>query len=93
MKKEIKPSKEKLPSEDQSKNNTVPDSIMRRDALKRIAFLALGSVTGAAVMHSCYYDDYTDYEDYSDYYGNYYSAYSNSYYDYYSIYSAYWDSK
>jgi len=95
MKKAIKPSEKPLPQNDPDKNSPSPESLMRREALKRIAFMALGSVAGATLIAaSCIDgdgDSYDDYDDYSDYYSNYYSNYSNSYYDYYSVYSVYWD--
>lgn len=94
MKKEIKLSKKSHNQEEIKKNTPQPENLMRREAIKRIAFLALGSITGSVFLNSCDpYSDYSDYEDYYDYYSyyNYYSRYSNYYYDYYSRYSAYWD--
>jgi len=71
-----------------------PVNIKRREALKRIAYLAAGGVTGATLLNSCIPLPYDDYSDYFDYYSNYYSNYYNNYYyDYYSVYSAYWDAK
>lgn len=69
------------------KNTSTANHIKRKEALKRIAYLGLATITGAVFMNSCE-DPYSDYSDYSDYYSNYYSR---SYYDYYSVYSAYWD--
>jgi hypothetical protein len=90
MKKEIKSSKKTHPQKDLDKNTPISDNIMRREAIKRIAYLALGGVTGIALINSCY-EDYSDYYDYvySDYYSDYY--YYDDYYDYYSVYSVYWD--
>ena len=69
------------------------ESISRRDALKRMAKIALGigaiSVLPAA-LNGCFYEDYYDYYDYySDYYYNYYSEYYY-HYDYYNYYSEYY---
>ena len=94
MKKGEKFSKKGLSHGNTKKNTPVhaPDHVMRREALKRIAYLGIGTLTGAVLMNSCEpYSDYNDYSDYSNYYSNYYSRYSNYYYDYYSVYSAYWD--
>lgn len=70
------------------------DSISRRDALKRMAKIALG-VGAASILPSVLASCYTDYSDYSDSYSNsysdssgYYSDYNN-YSDYYSPYDAY----
>ncbi len=91
-------SKNNLPEGESKKDLQSNDMLKRREALKRIAFLAAGTVTGSLLLKSCEppYWDYSDYSDYSDYYYNYYSNYysdSYYYYDYYSVYSAYWDSK
>jgi len=86
MKKGIENSKE---NSDQK-----PDNIKRREALKRIAYMTVGGITGASLLNSCIPLPYDDYSDYTDYYYNYYSNYYNNYYyNYYSVYSAYWDAK
>jgi len=90
MKSEIKKTGNSLPEGDLTKKNPKTDSMQRREALKRIACIVTGGITGATMMSvSC---EYSDYSDYYDYYSNYYSRYSNYYYDYYSVYSVYWDS-
>jgi hypothetical protein len=93
MKKGIKHSKETLTQGDLNKNAETPDNIKRREALKRIAFLAMGGVVGTTLIESCKPLPYDDYSDYTDYYYDYYSRYSDYYYDYYSVYSVYWDGK
>ncbi len=65
------------------------ESFSRREALKRMAKIALGIGAAGmlpAALNSCKYNDYDDYYDYySNYYGNYYSDYAY-YSDYYSEY-------
>jgi hypothetical protein len=92
MKEKVEHPEKNLPEGDAKKVAQTPDSVMRREALKRIAYLAIGSITGSILINSCY-TDYSDYEDYSDYYDYYSRSYSESYYyyDYYSVYSVYWD--
>jgi hypothetical protein len=78
------------------RKDEVSAPISRRDALKRMAKIALGvGAAGAipSVLAACY-DDYYDYDDYygygyDDYY--YYSDYYNydDYYDYYYYYNYY----
>jgi len=69
------------------------DSISRRDALKRMAKIAIG-VGAAAVLPAALSNcEYHDYYDYYDYYGNYYSNYyyySDYYYYYYGNYYYYY---
>ncbi len=86
-------SKENSPQAEQKKDEASNEMLKRREALKRIALMAVGTITGSFIMKSCEpYSDYSDYYDYYNYYSNYYSD-SYYYYDYYSVYSVYWDSK
>lgn len=96
MKKEIKKSKKSSSKEDIEKVSELPENIMRRDAIKRIALLFTGGIAGTFMANSCIpYSDYSDYDDYYDYYDYYYNYYSNYhnysdyYYNYYSNYSNY----
>ncbi len=71
------------------------DPISRRDALKRMAKIALGLGAAGilpAALSRCSYEDYDDYYDYYDYYSNSYSDYHyyDDYYDYYDYYSNYY---
>jgi hypothetical protein len=94
MKKKIQPPVKNLSDGNLKKETLSSDMLKRREALKRIALLAVGGIAGSVLLKSC--EPYPDYSDYSDYYNNYYSNYytdSYYYYDYYSVYSAYWDSK
>ena len=64
------------------------NSLQRREALKRMAILAAGSLTGVIFIGSC--DKYSDYYDYySDYSSDYYSNYYTDYYNYNNYYSNY----
>jgi hypothetical protein len=91
MKRKTMRTKTAIPKGREQKKVAGPDNIQRREAIKRIALMALGGITGASLISSCEPPWYDDYSDYSDYYSDYYSRYSNNYYDYYSVYSAYWD--
>ena len=71
--------------------------ISRRDALKRMAGVAViapaitaftSSMTGCDLL---FYEDYYDYYDYSAYSNAYSNAYSRSYSDYYALYSNYYN--
>jgi hypothetical protein len=87
---------EKGLAEQGSDSGDAKSSISRRDALKRMAKLAVGigavSVLPSALSScSLFYDDYYDYYDYySNYYSNYYYYYSNYYSNYYYYYSNYY---
>jgi len=72
-------------------------NISRRDALKRMAGVAViapvitaftSSLTGCDLL---FYEDYGDYYDYSAYYNAYSRTYSRSYSDYYALYSNYYN--
>jgi hypothetical protein len=92
---EVRMSEQELdPKQEEPKEGT-ESTISRRDALKRMAKIALGiGAAGAipSVLAACY-DDYYDYYDYYSYYydDSYYSDYYNydDYYDYYSNYYYY----
>jgi hypothetical protein len=70
------------------------DSISRRDALKRMAKIALGLGAAGilpAALSRCSYEDYDDYYDYySNSYSDYYYHHYDDYYDYYDYYSNYY---
>jgi hypothetical protein len=95
MEKEIDQTQNGLASGEDKDNSGKPVNLKRREALKRIAALAAGTITGAIILDSCIpYIDYSDYSDYySNYYSDYYSRYYSDYYDYYSVYSVYWDAR
>jgi hypothetical protein len=63
--------------------------ISRRDALKRMAKIALG-IGAASVIPSVLASCYEDYYDYYDYY--YYGGYDDTYYADYYYYDDYYDS-
>jgi hypothetical protein len=103
MKKKIKNSEKELPASDLEKSNQPTINLMRREAIKRIAYLAVGGLTGAVFIDSCTkpadpYSSYTSYSSYHSYasytsynsYGNYSSYRSYGNYSSYSSYSNYY---
>ncbi len=101
----VKHSDKPISVEKSSGSAKTPHTLMRREAIKRIAFLAAGGLTGAVLASSCTkpedpYSSYASYASYNSYnsynsyksYSSYtsYSSYNNySNYSSYSRYSAY----
>lgn len=84
-----------IPVEKSSGPAKTPHNLMRREAIKRIAFLAAGGLTGAILSNSCTkpeeYSSYTSYSSYNSYksYNSYNSYNSYKSYSSYTSYSSY----
>lgn len=86
-KKDLKAKNYRDSVKDTSKSVKKADRVKRREALKRIATLTVGGITGSMIYAACKDDPVSAYGDYSSY-----SSYSNySSYNSYSSYSSYND--